>query len=221
MVRASFFRPPIKGKEFAVNSNYKQPNYPNLVLLPLPEVRFLYEGRFHRKIQGTKKCGGFFIFFYFFPHGRWHSPEGGGGGGSGREERWSKAALAAMLCASLADRAASSGVRNSTPLTETVAPKSGAWARPAHRWVYSGGAHRRCWHSSCSRDLYILAVAAIKSRALPYEFLIGWGLGSVAFLSPRSPSLFSLHDGVVPFFGPLHWTWTEPTRSHLLKLPVL
>jgi hypothetical protein len=88
-----------------------------------------------------------------------NSPGAGGGraGEAGSAERLWKAAMEARLCASLADRAPSSGDRNSTPLTATVARKSGTWSGPSRVSLNTGGAHRRCWHSSCSRDLCISA----------------------------------------------------------------
>jgi hypothetical protein len=43
-------------------------------------------------------------------------------------------------------------------LTTTVARKRGVWAGPSRVGSYIGGAHRRFWHSSCSRDLNICAI---------------------------------------------------------------
>jgi len=76
---------------------------------------------------------------------------------AGSAARCSKAAMAARLYASLVDRAPSSGELNFSSWTRTVARKRGEWSGPSRVCSYTGGAHRRCWHISCSRDLNIFA----------------------------------------------------------------
>jgi hypothetical protein len=61
--------------------------------------------------------------------------------------------------------ASSSGEWNSVPLTATVALNLGVWDGPSRWTVYVGGAHRRCWHSSCSRDLNILSLGEFLGAA--------------------------------------------------------
>jgi hypothetical protein len=70
---------------------------------------------------------------------------------------WLKAVIAARLYASLSVFFTSSRVFNVSPFTTTVARKRGAWGGPSRVKSYNGSAHRRFWHSSCGRDLYISA----------------------------------------------------------------
>jgi hypothetical protein len=70
---------------------------------------------------------------------------------------WLKAIIAARLYASLSVFFPSSRVLNVSPFTTTVAKKRGAWGGPSRVKSYNDSAHRRFWHSSCSRDLYISA----------------------------------------------------------------
>jgi hypothetical protein len=102
------------------------------------------------------------------------SPDGGGAGAAGARAtagsgmRLSKAAIAVRLYASLSDFSPSSRELNLSPFTMTVAWKRGAWAGPSRVGSYNDDAHRRFWHSSCSRDLYIPAAAIKKHRVIFY-----------------------------------------------------
>lgn len=71
-------------------------------------------------------------------------------------EKWWKASMAALFCASLAFRVGEEE-RNGVSFTVTVDEKRGLWLGPSLVVWYSGKLHDLLWHSSCNFVLYIVA----------------------------------------------------------------